>query len=110
MPRTQPFTRTATVTLNGSGNGSASVGPSITNESWTVGIASVSVVTNSAEATCRVYANGAFVDGTTWGSTGDSTANFSAPVYLGSTVMAVWSGGDAGSVATLTVSGTRTVP
>lgn len=112
--RTQPFTRSASVTLSGSGGGTAAVGPTITNEVWTVSVASVSVATNVAEATCKTYAGsvtaGGFVDGTTWGSTGDSTSSFSAPVYSGQQVFAVWTGGDAGAVATLVVSGTRQVP
>ncbi len=108
--RIQPLTRTASVTLDGSGNGTAPIGPAITNEVWTVGVASVSVATNNAEATCKTYAGGNFVDGTTWGSTGDSTSNFAAPVYTGQQVSAVWTGGDPGAVATLVVTGTRRVP
>ena len=113
--RTQPFTRTAATVLDGSGNGTASAGPSLTSEVWTVGVAAVSVATNTAEATCRIYAGNSpgqssFVDGTTWGSTGDSTSNFSAPVYTGAEVYAIWAGGDPGEAATLVISGTRTVP
>lgn len=109
-----PFTYTATVTLNGSGAGTASAGPQFPRESWDVSVASVSVATNTSEAQCKVSqgatAGQTFVDGTTWGSTGDSTSNFSAPVYLGSKVFAAWTGGDAGAVATLTVTGTRRIP
>lgn len=108
--RTQPFTRTVSVTLNGSGAASAQTGPTLTNEVWTVAVASVSASTNTNEATCKIFACGSFVDGTTWGSTGDSTSNFSAPVYGGQFVLAVWTGGDPGAVATLVVSGTRQVP
>lgn len=113
--RSQPLTKTASVVLNGSGNGTASIGPTITNEVWNVGVASVSVATNTNEATCRIYAGASaaqntFVDGTTWGSTGDSTSNFAGPVYLGQQVFAVWTGGDPGQTATLVITGTRTVP
>lgn len=112
--RTQPFTRSASVVLNGSGGGTAAVGPSITDEVWTVAVAAVSASTNVSEATCKTYAGsttaGGFVDGTTWGSTGDSTSSFSAPVYSGQQVFAVWTGGDAGAIATLVVTGTRQVP
>ncbi len=110
MSRTQPFTLTASVTLNGSGAGSAGIGPSITNEKWNVQVAAVKVATNVKEAICSVSAGGAFVGATTWGSTGDSTSNFSSPLWPGQQVTAAWSGGDAGQVATLTVQGTRTVP
>ena len=102
------------VTLSGAGAGTASIGPTFPRESWDVAVASVSVATNTAEATCKVsqgaIAGQTFVDGTTWGSTGDSTSNFSAPVYSGSQVFAVWTGGDAGAAATLTVTGTRRIP
>lgn len=109
-----PFTYTAAVTLDGSGAGTASTGPSFPRESWEVSVASVVVATNTNEAQCKVSqgatAGQTFVDGTTWGSTGDSTSNFSAPVYLGSRVFAAWTGGDAGALATLTVTGTRRIP
>jgi hypothetical protein len=110
-----PLTASATVTLNGSGNGTAQIGPSFPRESWSVAVASVSCSSNTAEAVCKIYAGpqatqGNFIDGTTWGSTGDSTSNFSSPVYLGSYVFAVWTGGDSGATATLVVNGTRRVP
>lgn len=110
-----PLTISVSVTLNGSGAGTASIGPTFPRERWNVAVASVSVATNTSEATCKTYAGpqatqGNFVDGTTWGSTGDSTSNFSAPVYSGQQVFAVWTGGDAGAVATLVLSGTRQIP
>jgi hypothetical protein len=113
--RTQPLTRTASVTLDGSGAGTAAIGPRITNEIWTVGVASVSASANVNEATCRIYAGsaagpGTFIDGTTWGSTGDATSNFSGPLYGGQQVFAAWSGGDPGAIATLVITGTRQVP
>jgi hypothetical protein len=113
--RTQVLTRTASVVFNGSGNGTASTGPSITNEVWTVTVASVSASSNNTEATCRIYAGtsvsqGSFIDGTTWGSTGDSTSNFAVPVYSGQQIFAVWSSGDGGATGTLAINGTRTVP
>jgi len=97
------------------GNAAASIGPSFPRESWDVAVASVSVSSNTNEAVCKIYAGPQaaqawFADGTTWGSTGDSTSNFSAPVYLGSKVFAVWTGGDAGATATLVVTGTRRIP
>lgn len=113
--RTQPLSRSVSVILNGSGAGTASIGPTITNEVWTVSVASVSVSSNVNEAVCKTYAGASatavsFVDGTTWGSTGDSTSNFSGPVYTGQQVSAVWTGGDAGAIATLVVTGSRRVP
>lgn len=109
-----PLNLTTSVILDGTGAGTAKIGPQFPREAWDVAVASVSVATNTSEAQCKVSqgatAGQIFVDGTTWGSTGDSTSNFSAPVYLGSSVFAAWTGGDAGAVATLTVTGTRRIP
>lgn len=110
MSRTQPYIAVARVTLDGSGNGTAGAGPSITREKWDVQVASVQVATNTAEATCSVSAAGAFVGATTWGSTGDSTTNFSSPLWPGQQVTATWKGGDPGAQAVLTVQAVRTVP
>ena len=103
----------ATITLDGSGNGTAKVGPLTARENWQPQIASVSVATNAAEAACKVYVGPAataayFLDGTLSGSTGDSTDRVSAaPCPHGYWVWAVWAGGDPGAVATLRVTGTK---
>lgn len=115
MSRTLNFTAVATCTLNGSGNGTAAIGPTGTRETWSPATAAVSASSSNSEATAKVYAGsqvsqGTFVDGTTWGSTGDNTNNFTQPVYPGQEVFAVWTGGDPGATATLVVSGTRTIP
>lgn len=111
--RQLPLRATASVTLGGSGAGTAYVGPLSAGEQWSSIQASVRVATNVSEALCSIYAGagtsaGYYADGTTWGSTGDSTTNI-PPVHVGGSVWAVWSGGDAGSQATLTVTGIRTV-
>lgn len=113
--RTQPFTRSVSVALGVAGGGTVSTGPTLTNEMWSPAVAAVSVATNGSEATCRIYAGpvagqSTFVDGTTWGSTGDSTSNFAGPVYLGQRIYAIWTGGDPGQAATLVITGTRQVP
>jgi hypothetical protein len=102
-----------TVVLNGSGNGTAKIGPVGARETWYAAVASVSVSTNVKEAACRIYVGDQpiasnFADGTLSGSTGDATGRVSAaPITLGRYVWAVWTGGDAGAVATLSVTGTR---
>lgn len=111
--RQLPLTAKGYAVLDGSGNGTAYVGPLSSGEQWTGITASVSVATNTSEATCRIYGGAAptpgyFADGTTWGSTGDSTTNLPT-VKVGGNVWAVWSGGDHGAKATLTVTGTKTV-
>lgn len=111
--RTLPLTGAqASVVLDGSGNGTASIGPLSPGEQWTGLTAAVRVATNVKEAICSVYAgadvtSGHFAGATTWGSTGDSS---DVPdVKVGGQVFAVWAGGDAGAKATLTVTGTRMV-
>lgn len=106
---------TATVTLNGSGNGTAQAGPLTARERWSPGVASVSAATNTAEAQCKIIvgsdvATGRFADGTLSGSTGDSTDAVSASdVPCGTYVFAVWAGGDPGTLVTLEVTGTKTI-
>lgn len=113
MPRTLPLTAKAYVTLDGSGNGTAYTGPLSPGEQWGGLTVSVKVATNASEAGCSIYAGAAatpgyFADGTTWGSTGDSTQNV-PQVRVGGNVFAVWAGGDPGAKAVMTVTGTRTV-
>jgi len=106
---------TANVTLNGSGKGQAQVGPLSPRETWQPIVASVSASSNTAEAQCKVFVGDAptaanYVDGTLSGSTGDSTGHVEASVVRkGQSVWAVWSGGDPGAVATLKVTGTKTI-
>ena len=111
--RTLPLTMKAYATLNSEGDGTAYVGPLSPGEVWSGLNVSVRVATNVNEAICSIYAGaaatqGCFADATTWGSTGDSTSNVPA-VRVGGNVFAVWSGGDAGQQATMTVTGTKQV-
>lgn len=113
--RTQTLSRSVSVQLDGNGDGVASTGPNITNETWTPATAAVSASSNTNEATAKIYAGSVmapntFVDGTTWGSTGDNTSNFAGPIYLGQQIYAQWTGGDPGALATLVITGTRQVP
>lgn len=104
-----------TVVLDGSGNGTARIGPAGARETWSPAVASVSVSTNVNEAICRIYVGPSpdpqyFVDGTLSGSTGDSTDRVSGqPVKLGWFIWAVWKAGDPGATATLNVTGSRTI-
>lgn len=105
----------ASVTLDGSGNGTARVGPAAHGVTWKPTVASLKVSTSVNSPTCLVYAGPTatadnFVDGTYTGAQ-NSTSNIDGQVlYLGQYVHAVWTGGDAGAQATLTVSGTKDIP
>jgi len=111
--RELPLKATASVTLSASGAGTAYVGPQSSGEQWSDITAAVRVATNVNEAICSTYAGAGatpsyFCGATTWGSTGDSTTNVPV-VHVGGNVFALWTGGDAGQVATLTVTGTKLV-
>lgn len=96
------------------GSGSASVGPSAAGEVWQAGFrVTVHCSTNTAEAVCRVYCGADtspanFCDGTTWGSTGDSS-DLMPQLSVGQVVTAVWEGGDPGAEAYLVVTGMRMI-
>lgn len=103
----------ATVKLDASGNGRVQLGPSGHGVVWTPEVASVRVTRPIVkEASAEIYVGNQptqdnYVNGTFTGSSGDSTGNVRATrIRLGSYVWAVWTGGDAGAQATLTVTGT----
>lgn len=116
MSRTLALSVTASAVLDGSGNGIAAAGPQAAGEVWQQFTVAVSCSSNAAEATCKVYAGApvqtasTFGDGTTWGSTGNSTTNVNGPVHPGQEITAVWTGGDPGATATMVITGTRSVP
>ena len=104
-----------TVTLNGSGNGTAKIGPLGAREKWNAQSAAVSASTNVKEAQCKIFVGtdattANYVDGTLSGSTGDSTDTVDAyPIPFGQFIFAIWTGGDAGAVGTLKVTGTKEI-
>jgi hypothetical protein len=102
------------VVLDGSGNGQASVGPTRPREHWQLSGASVVVSTHIKEALCSVFVgpqptNSYFIDTTATGSTGDICSLGKEDIQPGQLIWAVWSGGDAGAIATLIAHGTFTI-
>lgn len=110
-----PLNEFATVLLDGTGAGTAKVGPLSAREIWHPATATVSANNNPTnEAQCQIFVgdsnNLRLRDSTESGSTGDNTGKISADVVkCGEFVWAVWSGGDAGQYAKLTVTGTKDV-
>lgn len=107
---------TAFVVLNGSGAGTAKLGPLTAREVWWPVNASVRVNQNPTnEAQCQIYVGETptqdnFRDGTFSGSSGDATGKVGGkPVKKNQFIWAVWTGGDAGQTASLTVTGTKDV-
>lgn len=114
--QTLPLNEDNTVKLDGSGNGTTKLGPSSTTERWYPTVVSQNASSNTNEAVCKTYAGSSptqnnFVDGTFSGSSGDATDRISGQeITYGNWIWSVWTGGDANAVATLVVSGTKTVP
>jgi hypothetical protein len=104
----------ATVTLNGSGNGTAVLGPQRVREHWQVNGVGVSVATAVNQAKCSIYigtsptANN-FLGQTATGSSGDTCGAAGMDIQPGQSVFAVWTGGDAGQIATMAVFGTYSI-
>lgn len=101
-----------TVVLDGSGNGTAILGPQRVREKWTLTYASVSASTAVVEATCTLYrgigtVRGKRISGTATGSSGDTCGLANMELQPGQTLLAVFTGGDAGAVATLNAYGEK---
>jgi hypothetical protein len=100
-----------TVKLDGSGNGTARVGPIGHGVTWILRTAAVKANTRVKEAICNIYVGNLptadnFADATYTGSSGNASDAVSGmEVRQNSYVWAVWTGGDAGSQATVTVTG-----
>ena len=112
--RTVQLAVNESVKLDGSGNGTLNAGPSASGETWQAGYTiGVRCATNVAEAIALSWCGGGpprgFLGATTWGSTGD--ANSDTPqLGVGQAVTVTWQGGDPGTTAYLSVTGTRQVP
>jgi hypothetical protein len=131
-PGVQPYQltdETATVTLDGSGNGAVSITPGAPSPGGGVGVGrnsgltwdvvgvAVSVSTNAKESQCAVYLSYGIMDAshasfqgqTATGSTGD-TDTLTATIKPGDWITAKWTGGDPGAIATMRVLGTVNPP
>lgn len=99
----------ATVTLDGSGNGTAKVGPA-SGQMWQLASVTVSTISQTAPLPqCKMYAGPQpqpswQIDATFTGN-GDSTGR-AATLYPGNYVWAVWTGGNPGDTATMRALGT----
>ena len=105
----------ANVTLSGTGGGTASLGPTRVREHWQLSAASVAANQNPTnQATCKLYVgstigSGTFISQTATGSSGDTCGLGGIDIQSGMRVWAVWTGGDAGQIATLTILATYTI-
>lgn len=110
-----PLDETVVITLNGSGAGTAKLGPISARETWYPDQASVKANSNPTnESACNIFKGiGATIDnykdGTVNGSSGDATGKVTGRMQVGNYIFAVWSGGDANVQASLTVTGEKDV-
>lgn len=118
MARTLSLTASASVLLDGNGNGIAQVGPSAPGEVWSPASTSIScggAIPTSGAPVVSIYAGngisqGTFVDAT-YNVTGAASSLISGQqLYAGQEVFAVWSDGPPNQLATLAVAGSRRVP
>jgi hypothetical protein len=114
MPPT-PFpggAQTAQVTLDGSGNGKVSLGPSLVRQHWQVNGVGVNCSTNVNEAQCSVFVGvpgglfAQFYGQTFTGSTGDTCGMGDLDIQPGQVITAVWQGGDPGATGFMNIFGT----
>jgi len=115
MSLTVPLSVSVRVTLDGSGNGQVQIGPTLAGTSWipplSVGVL-VAPVSTSVVSQFQLF-NGApqatnFIGGTYTGD--NNSAVVGIPLELGMVLTGVWSGGNPGATATMTVSGMQQIP
>jgi len=114
MTLSVPLSVSASVVLDGSGNGQVSLGPALPGTSWQPVSAAVLVapVSLTVVSTVKLY-NGSVQPGNFIGGsyTGDTNSTgLALTLQLGQIITAVWSGGNPGARATLTLTGTMTIP
>lgn len=117
MGRTVSLSRSASVVLDSSGNGTAETGPVLPGEIWFPVSVSISCTGTQPTTLATVYlyaGNGIspqYQVDNTYDVLGASSSMISGQtLYAGQLVSGVWSGGPPGGSATLTVYGTRQVP
>lgn len=110
-----PLNETGIVRLSGAGAGTAKVGPISAREVWSPDNVHVSVASNTNEAQCTIYVGDSPIqrnlrDGTFTGSSGNASDKVNADkIKCGAYIWAVWTGGDANAIATLTATGKKSV-
>lgn len=101
-----PVDATKSVVLDSSGNGTVKLGPTSSGQSWHITRASVQVSSNTKEPTANLWLGNKtkFISGS---YTGSNDTDNELNEYLNGSgyIMCIWTGGDAGATATLTIAG-----
>lgn len=110
----QPLDLSASVTLDGSGNGSVQLGPTRVREHWQPAAVYVSVSSHIVEASASLYVGATITPDqalaqTGTGSSGDTCALGGIDIQSGNNIIVQWKGGDPGALATMRVLGTYSV-
>lgn len=102
----------AQVTLDGSGNGALAIGPTNSAQTWIPTQINVNVTTNTKEPVFKYYrgrsvGNLSYLGGTYTGSNDSSDINGQI-LHPGETFYCVWTAGDPGAIASVSLNGTMT--
>lgn len=90
------------VTLDASGNGTVELSPTSSRIAWWVTLAAVSVSSNTREPVCSIYHNSKLLGATYTGSNDQIGPDI---MVRNGKLRAVWTGGDAGATAQLSLNG-----
>jgi hypothetical protein len=104
-PEPAPLFETYTTTLDASGNGSVTFGPTRQRQKWTPPL-TVAVSTSTAVkmSTVQLFL-GSSPQGGTYTGAQDADDLPALTLYAGQKLKVVWSGGDAGAIASATITG-----
>lgn len=103
---TSPLLETISTRLDGSGNGTVSIGPNRARQKWTPPLTVAVSVTPAVSIPIARITMGSQNLGSTYTGSDDADDLPATTVLPGQKLTVTWSGGDAGAVATATVSGT----
>lgn len=104
----------AQVFLDGSGNGAVVIGPTYTYQTWVPSQITVTTSTNVKEPVFKYYrgrtaGNTGILGGTYTGSNDQSDIS-GLVLHPGEVILAQWTGGDAGALATVALLGKKIIP
>lgn len=110
MPESTLLYESAQIVLDGSGNGAVSIGPSNSAQTWTPTQINVQVTSNVKEPLFKYYkgrtaGNLNYLGGTSTGSNDQSDISGQI-LYPGESFYCVWTNGDAGATASVSLNGT----
>lgn len=110
MAREIPLAKSAQKVIDANGYAEVELGPTQYGVTWFVNLAGVTVQPRplTLEPECNLYKDGMFIGGT--GSGGMDSMGPAQELSSGQKIKAVWTGGDPGKTAILTLGGTEKLP